>query len=118
MNIKIENVVARANQLSGLMSHGQACYAACREMGVEEAEVPAVASIVSTELTNREMNFSGPARIQTERETLKLRAQDRIEGDEIVLSFKRGREVRMARAEWEKLVATKHEPHAVAALAK
>lgn len=98
------------------MSHGNACYAACREMGVEECEVPSVASIVSTELTNREMNVSGPARIPNERETLKLRAQDRIEGNEIVLGFNGGREVRMLRTEWEKLVATKHEPHAVAAL--
>lgn len=98
------------------MSHGQACYSACRELGVEESEVPTVASIVSTELTNREINIGGPARIATERETFKLRSQDRIEGSEIVLVFKRGREVRMSRTEWEKLVATKNEPHAIAAL--
>lgn len=85
-------------------------------MGVEESEVPATASIVSAVLTNREINVSGPARIATERETLKLRGQDRIEGSEIVLVFKRGREVRMARAEWEKIVATKPEPHGIAAL--
>jgi hypothetical protein len=56
MKATIEQIAERANQLSGSMSHGNACYAACREMGVEESEVPAVASIVSTELTNREMN--------------------------------------------------------------
>jgi hypothetical protein len=116
MKATIEQIADRANQLSGSMSHGQACHAACREMGVEESEVPSTASIVSAELTNREINFSGPARIQTQRETLKLRAQDRIEGSEIVLVFKRGREVRMSRTEWEKLVATKNEPHAIAAL--
>lgn len=115
-SIIIEQIADRANQLSGSMSHGQACFAACREMGVEESEVPATAGIVSAGLINREINFSGPARIPTERETLKLRAQDRIEGNEIVLTFRRGRAVRMARGEWEKLVATKPEPHAVAAL--
>lgn len=56
MKATIEQITDRANQLSGSMSHGQACYAACREMGVEESEVPTVASIVSTELTFREMN--------------------------------------------------------------
>lgn len=116
MKATIEQIADRANQLSGSMSHGQACHAACREMGVEESEVPATASIVSAVLTNREINVSGPARIATERETLKLRGQDRIEGSEIVLVFKRGREVRMARAEWEKIVATKPEPHGIAAL--
>lgn len=116
MKATIEQIADRANQLSGSMSHGQACYAACREMGVEESEVVLTSSIVSTVLTNREINVGGPARVATERETLKLRGQDRIEGSEIVLVFKRGREVRMARTEWEKLVATKNEPHAIAAL--
>lgn len=116
MKATIEQIADRANPLSGSMSHAQACYAACREMGVEESEVPSVASIVSTTLTNREINVSGPARIQSDREMLKLRAQDRIEGEEIVLVFKLGREVRMSRTEWEKLAATKNEPHAIAAL--
>jgi len=115
MKATIEQIADRANQLSGSMSHGQACHAACIEMGVEKSEVPATASIVSTVLTNREISFSGPARIATERETLKLRSQDRIEGSEVVLTFKRGREVRMARTEWEKIVATNNEPHAIAA---
>lgn len=116
MKATIEQIADRANQLSGSMSHSQACHFACIEMGVEKSEVPATASIVSTVLTNREISFSGPARIATERETLKLRSQDRIEGSEVVLTFKRGREVRMARTEWEKIVATKNEPHAIAAL--
>lgn len=56
MEATIEQIVDRANQLSGLMSHGNACFAACREMGVEKSEVPVTASIVSTVLTHREMN--------------------------------------------------------------
>lgn len=115
--MNISKITDRAIQLSVSMSHGQACYAACREMGIKESEIPALASIVSTELTNREINFSGcPARIPTEHETLKLRGQDRIEGGQVVLVFKRGREVRMNRTEWEKLVAMNREPHAIAAL--
>ena len=56
MKATIEQIADRANQLSGLMSHGEACWAACREMGVEECEVPVTANIVSTVLTNRELN--------------------------------------------------------------
>jgi hypothetical protein len=51
----IEQIARRANELSGSMSHGQACYAACRELGVEEDEVASTASIVSAEITNAEI---------------------------------------------------------------
>lgn len=116
MKTPIEQIANRANQLSGSMSHGQACHTACLEFGYEGSESATLAIIVSTVLTNLEINYRGPARIATERETLKLRGNDRIEGAEIVLVFKRGREVRMSRPEWERIVATKHEPHAVASL--
>ena len=43
-----ENIARRALQLTGSMSHGQACFAACREAGIDESEVAAIASIVST----------------------------------------------------------------------
>ena len=36
----IDQIADRANQLTGSMSHGQACFAACREMGIEESELP------------------------------------------------------------------------------
>ena len=111
----VEQIADRANQLTGSMSHGQACFAPCREMGHEEYEVAAVASIVSTTLTNRELNFASPARIATERMTLKLRSKDRIEGTEVVLVFKR-REVRIEKSKWAALAARHPEPHSVASL--
>ena len=76
---KIEHIANRANQLSGSMSHGQACFAACIEMGVEKSEVPATASIVSAILTNREINFKGQSetaeqKAAQQQEMLKSRA--------------------------------------------
>lgn len=56
MKITIEQIADRANQFSASMSHGHACFAACREMGVPESEVSVTAAIVSTALTNREIN--------------------------------------------------------------
>ncbi len=56
------------------MGHGYACYAACREMGVEESEVPMTASIVSTELTNREMNPRVPTAVEKEKAAAKAAA--------------------------------------------
>lgn len=53
---QLDQIVARADQLALVMSHGHACYAACRELGVPEEDVPATASIVSAELLNRELN--------------------------------------------------------------
>lgn len=49
------------------MSHGHACYAACREMEVEEAEMAVTAGIVSTELTNREMHPRVPTAAEKEK---------------------------------------------------
>jgi len=51
----IEQIVSRAKQLAFSMSHGHACFAACRELGVEESEVASIASIISTEITNAEL---------------------------------------------------------------
>ena len=51
----IAEIVKRANELSGSMSHGQACFLACQEMGIEASEVAAVASVVSTDITNAEL---------------------------------------------------------------
>ena len=51
----IEQIVSRAKELAGSMSHGEACFAACREMGVEESELAAIAGIVSSEITNAEL---------------------------------------------------------------
>jgi hypothetical protein len=56
-----------------------------------------------------------PVREKTEREMLKLRGNDRIEGDEVVIAFKRGREVRMPKTEWTAIVAKSYEPHTIAA---
>ena len=67
MKATIEQIADRANQLSGSMSRGNACYAACLEMGVEESEVPVTASIVSTELTNREMNPRATTAVEKEK---------------------------------------------------
>lgn len=57
MNPTIEQISNRAEQLTASMSHGQACFAACRELAVSEDEVASTASIVSAVLTNREMNI-------------------------------------------------------------
>ncbi len=66
MKTNIEQIADRANQLSGAMSHGQACQSACREMGIADSDLKATASIVSTELTNR--SISVPRRESTEEE--------------------------------------------------
>ena len=52
----MERIADRANELTGSVSHGHACYMACREAGIPEAEVPSTASIVSAMLINRELN--------------------------------------------------------------
>lgn len=57
-----------------------------------------------------------PIREKTEFETLQLRGRDRIEGDEVVIAFKKGREVRMPKAEWVSNVGRCREPHTIAAL--
>jgi hypothetical protein len=56
MTASIEQIANRANELSGSMSHGQACYAACQEFEIVESELASTASIVSTVLTNREIS--------------------------------------------------------------
>jgi hypothetical protein len=53
--VDIEAIAKRANQLTDLMSHGAACHQACVEAGIAEAEIPRIASIVSTQLTNRSL---------------------------------------------------------------
>ena len=58
----------------------------------------------------------GLAKPKTERDTLRLRSRDRIDGDDVVLVFRRGRELRMPLAEWTALAAGNDEPHAIAAL--
>jgi hypothetical protein len=110
----IESIAARASQLETSMSHGKACFLACREAGVEEMEVASTASVISSVVTNHALRFQ--PRIASDRERLKLRGRDRIEGDEVVIVFKRGREVRLARREWITVVSENHEPHAVVAL--
>jgi hypothetical protein len=56
-----------------------------------------------------------PVREKSEWETLKLRGNDRIEGDEVVIAFKRGREVRMSKTEWTAICERSFEPHTIAA---
>lgn len=56
MKTEIEIIADRAAELAATLSHGQACFLACREAGIPEAEVPSTASIVSAMLTNREIN--------------------------------------------------------------
>ena len=51
-NIALKNIALRAAQLEGLLTHGHACYAACREAGIQEHDIECAASIVSTMLTN------------------------------------------------------------------
>lgn len=51
-NIALKNIALRAAQLEGLLTHGQACFAACREAGIQEQDIPVAASVVSTMLTN------------------------------------------------------------------
>jgi hypothetical protein len=54
-------------------------------------------------------------REKTEFETLQLRGRDRIEGDEVVIAFNKGREVRMPKTEWISIVGRCREPHTIAA---
>lgn len=115
LRMKIESIVKRSVELEGSMSRGNAVYAACREVGVAESEIAGVASVVSAELTNSEMRFNSAAVKPSDRELLKLRANDKIEGDYVVLAFKKGRTVKMLISAWEKIVKSNHEPHAIAA---
>jgi hypothetical protein len=56
MKATIDQIANRANELSGSMSHGNACFAACKEFEVEPSELSSTAAIVSTVLTNRDLN--------------------------------------------------------------
>ena len=56
-----------------------------------------------------------PAPEKTEHERLKLRERDRIEGDEVVLVFRSGREVRVPKDAWTRLADRNFEPHAIVA---
>ena len=79
------------------------------EAGEREAAYALAFSIINPSHT------PAPAREKTEREMLKLRGNDRIEGDEVVIAFKRNREVRMPKSEWIEIVGRCFEPHTIAA---
>ena len=53
---------------------------------------------------------------KTERESLMLRTKDRIEGDNVVLVFKKKRELVFSKDKWVEMIRRHPEPHAVAAL--
>jgi len=98
--------------------NGKDFFAAARYHGVAENEVATVAELAAMEYQNQESEARRPlpAREPSEREALKLRGNDRIEGEDVVLVFKRGREVRMPKTEWKALVDRHPEPHSVASL--
>jgi hypothetical protein len=75
----IEQIVRRAKELAGSMSHGFACFAACREMGVEESEVAAVAGIVSAEITNAELAAMRACAPSPEQHVAALNKEDEIQ---------------------------------------
>ena len=57
-----------------------------------------------------------PAKEMTELEALNLRGKDRIEGEEVVIVFKKNREVRLGKNEWISICTRNAEPHSIAAL--
>ena len=75
----IKQIVNRAKELAGSMSHGEACFAACREMGVEESQVAAVASIVSSEITNGELAAMRACAPSPEQHAAALGQEDEIQ---------------------------------------
>jgi hypothetical protein len=79
------------------------------EAGEREAAYALALSIINPS------HAPAPVREKTEREMLKLRGNDRIEGDDVVIAFKRNREVRMPKSEWIAIVAKSYEPHTIAA---
>jgi hypothetical protein len=106
-----QTLADRAEQLiidEGL--NARACYQAAREAGVPAESLHATVDLVMTELTNRRIR-----RVFIQTNPLRLRPQDRVEGDEVVLTFKGRRTLRMPLSEWREL-CRKPEPHALAAL--
>ena len=75
----IEQIVSRAKQLAFSMSHGHACFAACRELGVEESEVASIASIISTEITNAELSAMRACAPSPEQHAAALNKEDEIQ---------------------------------------
>lgn len=67
-------------------------------------------------LFTEEEYYAPTRREPTERETLRLRGNDRIEGGTVVLAFKHRREVRMTKAKWIEICKRSYEPHTIAAL--
>lgn len=54
------HIVERAAVLEVTMNHGDACFLACREAGVPELEIPALASVVSAAVINRPLPKAEP----------------------------------------------------------
>ena len=75
----LEQIANRARQLAVSMSHGDACFAACREMGIEASEVSVVASIVSSEITNGELAAMRACAPTPEQHRTALATEDEIQ---------------------------------------
>ena len=75
----LEQIANRARQFAVSMSHGDACFAACREMGIEASEVSVVASIVSSEITNGELAAMRACAPTPEQHRTALATEDEIQ---------------------------------------
>ena len=75
----IAEIVKRANELAGSMSHGQACFLACQEMGIEASEVAAIASVVSADITNAELAATRACAPTPEQHRTALATEDEIQ---------------------------------------
>ena len=113
MNTNLIAEVARTARLHTLNAEPAVrdFFAAASYHGVAKDEIAAVAELAACEYQNAAAPLS--PRPLDERDAMKLRGKDRIEGVEVILVFKRGREVRVAKSEWIALAAANHEPHAI-----
>ena len=116
---QLEMLVERARQYAcgGTASHRSSLWLASGELGLEGEERISLCNLASNIIVLDSDYVGGTIpQEKTERESLMLRGKDRIEGDNVVLVFKKKRELVFSKDKWVEMIRRHPEPHAVAAL--